>query len=56
MTIGRGGVRFTTYRPDDIPHPVNNLWTECQVVWFSNFKKWDPDSLIRCPTRNFKIT
>jgi len=52
MTSGRGGVRFTTYKSDDTSHPihpVNNLWTGRQVVRFSNFKKWEPDGIIRVP-------
>jgi len=38
------------------PHPVhsvNNLWTGRQVVRFSNFKKWEPDGLIRVPCQKF---
>jgi len=50
MTTRWGGVQFTTYKPDDTPHPVhpvNNLWTGRQAVRFSNFKKWESDGLIR---------
>jgi len=52
MTTGQSGVRFTTYKLDDTPHPVhpvNNLWTGGQAVRFLNFKKWEPDGLIRVP-------
>jgi len=57
MTTGRGGVQFTTYKPDDTPHPVhpvNNLWTGRQAVRFLNFKKWEPDSLIRVFYQKFQ--
>jgi len=46
----RTGWLFTTYKPDGTPHsvhPVDSLWTRRQAIRFSNFKKWEPDSLIR---------
>jgi len=50
MTTIRGGVRFTTYKPDGTPHPVhpvNNLWTRHQAIRFSNFKKWEPEQKLQ---------
>jgi len=36
----------TRWHPYSV-HLVNNLWTGRQAVRFSNFKKWEPDGLIR---------
>jgi len=42
----------TGWHPHPV-HPVNNLWTGRQAILFSNFKKWEPDGLIRVPYQKF---
>ena len=50
ITTERGGVHNlqTGWHLPPV-HLVNNLWTGLQDVRFSNFKKWEPDGLIRMP-------
>ena len=52
-----GGVRFTTYTPDDIfpkVHPVNIVWTGCLVVGSQILKKWQLNDLVRVSYQNLQ--